>query len=64
MIHEISEDEWDRVMGVNARSVFLGSKYAIIQMLKQPPHPNGERGWIINIASIGGLVGVAMARES
>ena len=64
MIHEISEDEWDRVMGVNARSVFLGSKYAIMQMLKQQPHPNGDRGWIINIASIGGLVGIATTRES
>ena len=64
MIHETSEDEWDRVMGINARSVFLGSKYAIIQMLKQEPHASGDRGWIINIASIGGLVGIATARES
>lgn len=63
MIHETSEDEWDRVMGINARSVFLGSKYAIRQMLKQQPHPSGDRGWIINVASISGMVGVAMTRE-
>lgn len=63
MIHETSEDEWDRVMGINARSVFLGSKYAIGQMLKQQPHPSGDRGWIINVASISGMVGIATTRE-
>lgn len=64
LIHETAEEEWDRVMAVNARSVFLGSKYAIRQMLRQEPHPSGDRGWIINVASIGGLVGIAMTRES
>ncbi len=63
MIHETREDEWNQVMAINARSVFLGSKYAIIQMLKQQPHPSGDRGWIINVASVSGLVGVAMTRE-
>jgi NAD(P)-dependent dehydrogenase (short-subunit alcohol dehydrogenase family) len=43
-------------MRVNAKSVFLGCKYGIAQMLKQKPHSSGDRGWIINIASIFGLV--------
>lgn len=48
-------------MAINARSVFLGSKYAITQMLKQEPHSSGDRGWIINIASVGGLVGIPVS---
>ena len=63
IIHETTEESWDSVMAVNARSVFLGSKYAISQMLKQNLHASGERGWIINIASITGLVGCAATRK-
>ncbi|KAL4892227.1 NAD(P)-binding protein [Aspergillus ambiguus] len=55
-IHETDESVWDTTMQVNAKSVFLGCKYGIAQMLKQEPHSCGDRGWIINIASIFGLV--------
>lgn len=30
-------------------------------MVKQDPHPTGDRGWIINLASIFGLVGTPYA---
>ena len=45
-------------MAVNAKGVFLGCKYAIRQMLRQEPLPwsNGDRGWIINTASVQGVV--------
>lgn len=43
-------------MRVNVKSVFLGCKYATAQMLKQPPHSSGDRGWIINMSSIMGIV--------
>ncbi|KAM0804897.1 hypothetical protein BDR22DRAFT_878570 [Usnea florida] len=49
------ENDWDRTMAINARSVFLGSKYVIVQMSKQEPHSSEDRGWIINRASVGGL---------
>jgi hypothetical protein len=52
-----TEDEYDRTMAVNAKSVWLGCKFAIKQMLTQEP-VNGSRGRIVNIASIGGLVGL------
>lgn len=39
-------------------------KYAIGQMMKQEPLASGERGWVVNIASIGGQVGLAQERES
>jgi len=51
-------------MLVNAKSVFLGCKYVITQMLAQEPHESGDRGWIINISSIYGLVGGADNRKA
>jgi NAD(P)-dependent dehydrogenase (short-subunit alcohol dehydrogenase family) len=55
--HLTDEDVWDLTLNVNAKSVFLGCKYAIAKMLKQEPHSSGDRGWIVNIASIMGLIG-------
>jgi len=48
----LTEKDWDRQMEVNLKGVFLCSKYAVQQMLKQ-----GKGGRIINIGSIAGLVG-------
>lgn len=62
-IHLTSEAAWDKTMLVNAKSVFLGCKYAIIQMLAQEPHESGDRGWIVNISSIYGIVGGADNRK-
>lgn len=53
-------EAFDKTIGVNTRGVFLGMKYAISQMMKQEPRPSGDRGWIVNISSIGGLVGLLM----
>lgn len=50
------------LQGVNSRGVFLGMKYATAQMMKQDPLPSGDRGWIVNISSIGGLLGLSMER--
>jgi NAD(P)-dependent dehydrogenase (short-subunit alcohol dehydrogenase family) len=44
-------ENWDRVIAVNLKGVFLGMKYAIPEMLK-----NGG-GVIINNASVAGIVG-------
>ncbi len=52
---EMSEENWDKVLAVNLKSVFLGAKNVIPQMLKQ------GKGKIINMASIAGLVGFAGA---
>lgn len=56
-IHLTPESTWDTTQAVNAKSVFLGCKYATAQMLKQEHHESGDRGWIVNMSSIKGLVG-------
>ena len=56
-IHETPDSTFDATMAVNSRGVFLGCKYAAQRMVSQVPHPSGDRGWIINIASVAGLVG-------
>lgn len=54
-----TEDQYDHTMNVNGKGVWLGCKYAITQMMRQEPRTDGVRGRVINIASIGGLVGLA-----
>lgn len=46
-----SEEDFDRLLSVNVKGVWLCMKYEIEQMLKQ-----GDGGAIINTSSIGGLV--------
>ncbi|CAG8119182.1 unnamed protein product [Penicillium salamii] len=57
VLHLTDEATWDTTMQVNAKSIFLGCKYALTQMLAQEPHSSGDRGWIVNISSIMGIVG-------
>ena len=53
LLMDMSEGDWDRVIGVNLKGVFNYSRHAMYEMLKQ-----GE-GSIINISSIWGNVGAA-----
>jgi glucose 1-dehydrogenase len=53
---ETEEDDWDAIMAVGLRGVFLCCKRAVAQMLTQ--EPRGEvRGRIINLSSQHGMVG-------
>ncbi len=51
-VTETSEADWDRVMAVNVKGVFLGCKYAIPAMIE------GGGGVIINTSSAAGIVGL------
>lgn len=48
-IEDISEDDWDRTLDVNLKSVFLTCKHALPHMAKQ------GSGAIVNISSINGI---------
>ena len=50
-VEETTEDDWDRVLAVNAKGVFLGTKLAI------PAMRRAGGGSIINISSTAGLRG-------
>jgi len=56
-IWEFSNAIWDKTLAINASGVYYGVRAAAAQMIKQDPHANGDRGWIINLSSILGLVG-------
>ena len=53
--HEVSIDEWNKVIGVNQTGIFLMNKYVIPNMLL-----NGG-GAIVNTSSMYGLVGTTMS---
>jgi cyclopentanol dehydrogenase len=48
-IEERTVEEWDRVMAINARGVFLGTKHAI------PAMRRSGGGSIVNISSVAGI---------
>ena len=51
LIMRMSDDEWDKVLGINLKGVFLCSKAVLRPMMKQ------RWGRIISISSIVGLIG-------
>ncbi len=50
-VEDTTVEEWDQVMDINAKGVFLGTKLAIPEMRK------AGGGSIVNISSVAGLVG-------
>jgi cyclopentanol dehydrogenase len=50
-IEETSAEDWDRIMAINVKGVFLGTKHAL------PAMRAAGGGSIINISSTAGLVG-------
>lgn len=46
------EEDWDRVIDINLKGVWLSLKYEVQQMLKQ-----GGGGTIVNMSSVAGLMG-------
>jgi len=50
-VHEMTEEEWDLVVDVDLKGVFLGSKYALPELMK-------HGGVILSTASVAGIEGV------
>jgi 3-oxoacyl-[acyl-carrier protein] reductase len=53
LILRMPDEDWDKVLGINLKSVFLCTKAVLRPMMKQ------RQGRIVNIASIVGLIGNA-----
>lgn len=49
---DLSEEEWDKVININLKGVFLGIKHSVPEMIK-----SGRGGAIINTSSLLGLKG-------
>jgi NAD(P)-dependent dehydrogenase (short-subunit alcohol dehydrogenase family) len=49
LTQDLSEEQWDRIMSVNLKGIFLCSQAVIPQMMKQ------GKGRIVNISSVAGL---------
>src|SRR5579885_1984982 len=50
LVHTMPEEEWDRVLGINLKGVFLGCKYALPELMKRG-------GAVLSTASVSGLEG-------
>jgi NAD(P)-dependent dehydrogenase (short-subunit alcohol dehydrogenase family) len=57
LLHQVTEADWDRMIAVNLKGVWLGMKYQIIQMLSQ------GGGTIVNDSSVAGLTGYARSSQ-
>lgn len=51
---DLSLEEYDNVLNINLKGIFLSMKYELKQMSKQD-----SKGAIVNCSSMGGLVGIA-----
>jgi NAD(P)-dependent dehydrogenase (short-subunit alcohol dehydrogenase family) len=65
LLEDHSDEEFDRLVAVNARSVFFGCREAVLQFKRQAEDGagagEGGGGVIVNTASITGLVGLGSA---
>lgn len=53
LLHEYDEADWDRLMGVNLKSIFLSVKHGLQYLKRQAP------GYVVNVGSISSFVGQA-----
>ena len=50
LLHELDEADWDRLMDINVKSIFLSIKHSIAHLKKNP------RSYVVNIGSIGSFI--------
>ena len=50
LVHTMPEEEWDRVLDINLKGVFLGCKYALPELMK-------HGGVVLSTASVSGVEG-------
>ncbi|HEY2159367.1 MAG TPA: SDR family NAD(P)-dependent oxidoreductase, partial [Isosphaeraceae bacterium] len=52
-LHEYDEGDWDRLMGVNVKGIFLALKHGLPHLRRHP------RSYVVNVGSISSFVGQA-----
>ncbi len=57
-ILELAVEDFDRVLSVNLRGVFLTGQLAARQMVSQPPDAHGHKGVIINMSSLNAVLAI------
>jgi NAD(P)-dependent dehydrogenase (short-subunit alcohol dehydrogenase family) len=50
LLHDLDEADWDRLMDINVKSIFLSIKYGIGHLKKNP------RSYVVNIGSVGSFI--------
>ena len=50
-LHELDVADWDRLMDINVKSIFLSMKHGIAHLRKHP------RSYVVNIGSVGSFIG-------
>ncbi|WPH00020.1 putative short chain type dehydrogenase [Acrodontium crateriforme] len=58
-IWEAKDGVWNTTLQINCNGVFYGTRAAARQMKDQEPLGLGDRGWIVNLASIYGQIAAA-----
>jgi len=56
---EMQENDFEKVIDVNLKGYFLAAQAAAKEMQKNQPDAKGQRGSIINIASVAAIIGFA-----
>jgi len=51
LLHELDEPDWDRLMNINVKSIFLSIKHGLEHLKKNP------RSYVVNIGSVGSFIG-------
>src|ERR1700681_2125141 len=51
-LHTCTDEAWDATMDANVKSMFMLSRETLQVMLEQPAKDNGQRGVILNMASV------------
>ncbi len=54
-LEDVSEDDFDRVVAINMKAIYLAMREAVPRFKANPPDANGIRGVVLNIASTAGV---------
>ena len=57
-LHELDVTDWDRLMDINLKSIFLSLKHGLAHLKRNP------RSYVVNIGSIGSFISQEIGRAS